>query len=331
MRAFGVCLVYFSVACTGSHATTAASEVKQGAATRAPGSGGDAGVVVPEPDDEAQFLFDDTVIRTVELTIAPDDLATIDSDPSAEQSVPASLRYDGEDVGDIGVRYKGSVGAFLRPCTAATVPGAQQHQPKVGKCSMKLQFDYLDDDRRWHGLKKLNLHAMGRDLSLMREHLGYGLYSELGVASPRTAYARLIVNGELQGLYLAIEEVDSRFDRAHFSEGGKGNLYKEIWPNYPNPLLYRQALETNKGDDTDVTRMVAMAQTLSSMPEHASDWLDSDYMINYLAVDRLILNDDGAMHFYCIPEGHNPGRSRTSRACASTMTGRSRTIACVTC
>lgn len=301
------CLALFSVACTNSHATTATSDVKQGASTRVPGSGGDAGVVVPEPDDEAQFLFDDSVIRTVELTIAPDDLATIDSDPSAEQSVPATLRYDGEDVGDIGVRYKGSVGAFLRPCTAATMPGGQVHQPKVGKCSMKLEFDYTDDNQRWHGLKKLNLHAMGRDLSLMREHLGYGLYSQLGVASPRSAYARLIVNGELQGLYLALEEVDSRFDRAHFSEGGKGNLYKEIWPNYPNAMLYQKALEANKGDDTDVSRMVAMAQTLMSMPEHASDWLDPDYMMSYLAVDRLILNDDGAMHFYCIPEGHNPG------------------------
>jgi hypothetical protein len=172
---------------------------------------------------------------------------------------------------------------------------------------MKLAFDYADDNARFHGLRKLNLHTMGRDFSLMRERLGYAMYREMGVASPRTTYVRLLINGELEGLYLAVEEIDGRFTRSRFSEGGEGNLYKEVWPWYDNPAIYRAALQSNKGDTTNVDKMLALAKTLKTEPERALEWIDRDYTVRYIAVDRLLLNDDGVFHFYCFPQGNNPG------------------------
>ena len=269
--------------------------------------GGDAGEVIAEPDDEARALFDAREVRTFELELNEADLARIDSAPSAEISVPARMRFDGRSYGDIGIRYKGSAGAFLVPCTAAKTPGAGRG-PKQGKCSIKLDFGFQDDAARFFGLKKLNLHSMGRDASLVREQLAYGLFRERGIAAPRTNYARVVINGKLEGLFLMVEQIDARFTRSRFSEGGDGNLYKEIWPLYPVRPPYRKALETNEGPGTDVDKIVSLAWTLRAAPERALDWLDRAYSVRYLAVDRLTLNDDGALHWYCYaPQGNNSG------------------------
>lgn len=260
---------------------------------------GDAGKVVAMPDDESAAFFNDKQVHELDVEVNPDDLALIDSDPSAEMYVDASVKVDGESIGTVGLRYKGSAGAFIAPCTSAQYPG-EMRGARVGKCSMKLDFDRVNGDQRLHGLKKLNLHAMGRDSSMLREQLGYSLFREMGIATPRTTYARVVINGELQGLYLGVEQIDGRFTRARFSEGGKGNVYKEVWPNTLDPARYIAALETNEDDDSvSVMSMLAFATAVQFEPKAALNWLDRDYMLNYIAVDRMILNDDGAFRFYC--------------------------------
>ncbi|HET8937675.1 MAG TPA: CotH kinase family protein [Polyangiales bacterium] len=260
---------------------------------------GDPGKVIAMPEDESAAFFDDKRVHDVDVSIAPDDLALIDSDPSAEMYVNAEVKMDGESLGTVGLRYKGSAGAFIAPCTAAMYPG-EMRGAKVGKCSMKLDIDRVNGDQRLFGLKKLNLHAMGRDPSMMREMLGYSLFREMGIATPRTTYARVVINGELEGLFLGVEQIDGRFTRARFTEGGKGNVYKEAWPNTLDPGRYLAALETNEDDDdVNVMSMLAFATAVQFEPEAALNWLDRNYMLNYIAVDRMILNDDGAFRFYC--------------------------------
>jgi spore coat protein H len=276
-------------------------------AVELPEPGGNSGEVIAEPmDDASRAIFAGDGVKTYEITVAPEDLATIDAMPSAEAYVSASLTIEGEHVDNVGLRYKGSAGAFIMPCTASTTPG-RSTGPKLGKCSMKLAFDYVDDGARFHGLKKLNLHSMGRDLSFMRERLGYAMFREMGVASPRTAYVKLMINGELQGLFLAVEQIDGRFTRSRFSEGGEGNLYKEIWPLHDDPMRYRTALESNKGETTNVDKMLAFAQSVKLSPAAASGWVDRDYTLRYIAVDRVLMNDDGVFHWYCGRSGNNPG------------------------
>lgn len=252
------------------------------------------------PDDESAAFFNDKQVHELELRVNPDDLALIDSDPSAELYVNADMQIDGEKLGAVGLRYKGSAGAFLAPCTAAVLPGERERGPKVGKCSMKLDFDRVNAEQRFRGLKKLNLHAMGRDPSLLREQLGYALFREMGIAAPRTTYIRVVINGQLEGVFLGVEQIDGRFVRARFTEGGKGNVYKEVWPNTVDPRRLRAALETNEDDEaTSVASMMAFAAAVELDPKIALRWLDRQYMLNFIAVDRMILNDDGAFRWYC--------------------------------
>ena len=269
---------------------------------------GDPGKVVAEPDDDAAFLWDDTKLRTFDIRVDETDLAFLDSSPAAEQYVPAELEFEGETYGPAGLRYKGSVGAFLRPCTNASIVGPR-NGPRAGKCSIKMSFNWSDPEGTFFGLRKLQFHSMGHDPSMMRERLGYSLFREMGLAAPRAVHARVLFNGVFQGVFALIEQIDGRFTRSRFTEGGKGNLYKEVWPTHSDASVYLNALETNEDENPSVQHMLNFKAAIDLGAESALDWVNQDLLARYLAVDRVIINDDGIMHFWCVGggNGNNPG------------------------
>ena len=62
----------------------------------------------------------------------------------------------------------------------------------------------------------------------LREWMGYKLYADFGVPSPRNRFANLHVNGKLVGLYLLVEALDTdHFLGMHFpGYSNKATLYK---------------------------------------------------------------------------------------------------------
>jgi spore coat protein H len=243
------------------------------------------------PDDEAEYLFDPAIVRTYDVQIDPADLLKIDSDPKAEEWVPASLVFEGMTYGPFKVRYKGYAGSFEAPCLQKGVKGS--------RCSLKMGFDEVDGDARFFGLKKLNLHAEIPDDSLLRERLGYTLFRAHGLAAPRAMHARVLINGQLEGLFTVVEQVDGRFTRARFIEGGQGNVYKELWPVGQTQESALKALETNKSDVPSTQGFLNFQVAVSRGEAESSGFLDRAYLARYLAVDRVIINDDGALRFYC--------------------------------
>ncbi len=275
-----------------------------------PGGDGDGGSTVPpwepkptEPsEDGSEYLFDQDALRTFELTLSEADLAFLDKDPLAEQYVPGSLRFEGEELTDVGIRYKGSVGSFTG-CLSGNFfpPTGSKNCPKL---NIKVKIDHTDPDAKFRGMKKLLFHAMNLDPSLMRERLGYALFNEMGVHAPRAVHTRLMINGKLAGLFLLVEEVDGRFTRRRFADGGKGNLYKEAWPTVLNEATYKSALETNRDDNPSVDKILSFAQDIADadeteLPNVLSEWIDEEYLARYVAVDRSIKHDDGPYHWYC--------------------------------
>jgi len=161
----------------------------------------------------------------------------VNANPAAEEYVPARLRFQGKTY-EIGYRYKGSIGAFFR---LHLVSGRSQGWQVLRKAQLQLDGPGGAILRA----QKLLFHAMNNDPSMMRERLGYGLFREMGVPASRASHAILKVNGQAD-IYALVEEIDSRFTRSRFSEGGKGNLYKEIWPVHDQPQTYVAALETKR-------------------------------------------------------------------------------------
>jgi hypothetical protein len=146
---------------------------------------------------------------------------------------------------------------------------------------------------------------MNKDPSQMRERIAYDLFREMGVRTARTAYARLWVNGEFQGLFVLVEQLDGSFTDRHFDpEGGDGNLYKEVWPMHDTEQPYVDALQTNE-EAADVSGMLAFAADLAaagdeSFLETLGRWTDLESLWSYVAVDRGLSHWDGITAWYCV-------------------------------
>lgn len=293
---------------------------------RPPWQPGEDGEVLPpgpaEPEEDgSEYLFDQEQLRTFELTLADQDLAFLDADPMKEQYVSGKLTFEGQSLDGVGIRYKGSIGSFTGCLTGNYFPptGAKKC-PKLG---MKVKIDHVDPSAKFFGMKKLLFHAMNLDGSLLRERLGYALFSDMGVHASRAVHVRLMVNGKYAGLFLLVEEVDGRFARRRFTDGGTGNLYKEAWPSSLDPQVYLDALETNRNENPSPDKMVAFATALTgaddkTLPDVLADWVHEDYTARYVAVDRAIKNDDGSYHWYC---GAIAATFATKRSFAGTTCG----------
>ena len=267
-----------------------------------------------EESRDSSYIFDQNRLHTFELVLPQSALDELDADPMAEEYVEGELVFEGETIGPVGIRYKGSVGAWVG-CVGSGEIFADGGAKACTKLSMKVKINWDDPDAEFFGLRKLQFHSQNLDQTHMHERLGYWLFREMGVPAPRSVHARLVVNGEFVGLFALTEQIDGRFTRHNF-EDGTGNLYKEVWPLRSNgePRTgeeFYEGLKTNENDDDlDMSQMVSFAEQIATkedMQETMRQWMDIEEIISYAIVDRSIRNDDGAFHWYCSFEEANFG------------------------
>ena len=258
--------------------------------------------------DPFDIVFDRDTVRSYRILIDDDAWAQLQSDPTAERYVPAAVDIDCERYEPVGVRYKGFFGV-LRACFV----GGRQVCPKL---SWKLKFNEYEPSLRFHGLKRLNFHAMGGDEAQMREVLTYEVFRDAGVVAPRSVYARLELNGKPLGLFTLTEDIDDVFVRDRFRDRGRGILYKEVWPGntdalWPHQAALADAIVRGKKDPDGMIRFteaVNAAETDEARFQALLPQLQDEVDIfNYLAADRLTDNWDGIVGWYCVPEclNHN--------------------------
>jgi spore coat protein H len=280
------------------------------------GPTGDAASAPPEPSEPAPRaigadVFGDDKVLEVRLTLSEADQVSLELDGDQEVYVPAAAELvtatGAQQLARIGVRHKGAYS--LHHCFDE-VTGIRSYEGSCARLSYKLKFDEYVLDSRFDGLKRLNLHSSSGDATRMRELMGYRLFRDFGVLAPRTAVAKVYVNGEYEGLFIAVEEVDGRFAKAHFATGGDGNLYKEIWPVAGlDASTALGALQTNE-DVGDVSAFLGFAQAIAAAGQttfgaDVERWVDLEHTLRYVAVDRALKNWDGIMAFYSASSPHN--------------------------
>ncbi len=247
-------------------------------------------------------------MHTFEINLSDGALDEIESDPAAEKYVEGSLTFDGETIEPIGVRYKGSVGAFIG-CTSGPNPFIASGEKTCTKLSLKLKINWDDPNAEFYGVRRVQLHALNLDASLLHERLGYWLFREMGVPAPRSTHARVVINGEYLGVFALTEEIDGRWARANFDDG-TGNIYKEVWPfddqgRPQSAETFVAGLETNEkdGPNADIVRAFA-AELADASPQSRVEvverWTDVETLLTTFVVDRAIAHDDGPLHWYCM-------------------------------
>ena len=262
--------------------------------------GGEGGAV--RPDDKASALFREGSVPRFDFEIADSAWTWLNDHAADEEYVPALLRVDSVEVGTVGLRYKGSYGSLFNCVQGGKIV--------CERLSFKIDFDRYDSTVRLHGLKKLNLHSLRGDGSLLRDRVSYRLYREMGVHAPRAQHALVSINGAPAGIYGMIENVDGRFAKSRWKEvdGGEGNIYKETWPRGTNATFFENGLKTNEG--ASVQGMLDFAAALLRADRELDlplleEYVDLRRTLDYLVVDIAIDNVDGYRTFYC---GGRPNR-----------------------
>ena len=262
-------------------------------------------------EGESDYIYDQTKLHTFELEIDESKFDILNQDPAAEQYVEGTLIFEGDTISPVGVRYKGSVGAFVG-CVSGPNPFDPSGFKTCTKLSMKVKINWEGREEKFFKLKKLQFHSMNNDPSQMRERLGYYLFGQMGVPTPRAVHSRLVINGTYVGLFALVEQIDNRFIKENF-EDDDGNLYKEIWPlsmaGGPfSEQQYKNALKTNEDENSSVDIIKNFGQRIAnaSIAEGRNiveQSMNLEDIMAYAAVDRTIRHDDGPFHWYCFGGG----------------------------
>ncbi|MGC9344707.1 MAG: CotH kinase family protein [Bacteroidales bacterium] len=198
---------------------------------------------------ESGFLYDDTEIPRIDITIDPGYLDVI-LQPGNEESdfeYPATFKMTrGTEVKteeNIGFRLRGNTSRYS------------------AKKSFKVSMNTFTQGNTFHGVEKINLNGEHNDPSISRAKISWELFRAAGVPASRSNHVELYINGEYRGLYLNVEHIDEEFVDLRF-DNNDGNLYKCLWPADlvylgSNPELYkydnngRRAYELKRNEELD--------------------------------------------------------------------------------
>jgi hypothetical protein len=149
----------------------------------------------------------------VKIVMAEKDWQWLLANPMAEQYVRADFWFDGRKYPNVAVRPKGN-------SSLMSVAGSGSQ-----RMSLKIDFNFFNSAQTFCGLKKLCLNNGFSDPTYIREVLGYELFKEMNIPTPRASFVDLYVNHQPMGLYTQVEPIDKTFLTRHFANAN-GNLYK---------------------------------------------------------------------------------------------------------
>lgn len=159
-------------------------------------------------------LFDTSSVLEVNIRMDEADWNDMQANAAAEEYYQCDVEIGGTTFYRVAIRPKGN--------TSLTSIASD---PTTDRYSFKLEFDHYVDGQTCFGLDKLILNNNYADATNMKEALIYDMYQYLGADASLYNYAKLSVNGEYWGVYLALEAVEDSFLLRNYGVQD-GELYK---------------------------------------------------------------------------------------------------------
>lgn len=247
------------------------------------GQGGEGGASPPAPG--AEQLYDPALFATFEITLP--------------ESCREALEVASDQYCECSLAYHPPAGESLRlPRVGIRLKGRASRQTLSEKPSFKIKLDEYVDGQRLFGTRRLTLNNMAQDPSMAHEVLGYGYLRATGVPAPLCNYARVLVDGDLYGLYANVETADDEFAERRF-DPAPGNLFDTSNDDYFVDLtpewLPSFELETNADPDaSDLEVLIATIDASGvSFYTEVGAYLDWNEVLTLGAAQAIIADWDG--------------------------------------
>lgn len=153
-----------------------------------------------DPNYYANKLFDQSRVHKIEIEIADESYQDLLENPLEKTKYATHVIIDGERFKDVAFSTRGN----------GTLGNAASNLD-TDRYSYMLNFKKFDSHNSYHGLDKLVLNSLYYEPSYLRSYLAFKLAGATGLHVPLTSFTEVYINGELSGLYLAIEAVDRSF------------------------------------------------------------------------------------------------------------------------
>ena len=159
-------------------------------------------------------LFDTSSVLSINILMDESDWADMLENALAEEYYSCDVEINGTTFYRVGIRPKGN-----------TSLSSIASDPTTDRYSFKLEFDHYVEGQTCFGLDKLVLNNNYADATNMKEALVYDMFQYLGADASLYNYAKISVNGEYWGVYLALEAVEDSFLLRNYG-AQNGALYK---------------------------------------------------------------------------------------------------------
>lgn len=159
-------------------------------------------------------LFDTSQITDIDIIMDENDWNDMLKNAIQETYYKCDVEINNTVFYEVGIRTKGN-----------TSLSSVANDPDNDRYSFKLEFDRFVDGQTCFGLDKLVLNNNYADPTNMKEAVIYDMFRFLDADASLYNYAKISVNGEYWGVYLALEAVEDSFMLRNYGTQ-KGFLYK---------------------------------------------------------------------------------------------------------
>jgi spore coat protein H len=167
------------------------------------------------------------------------------------------------------------------------------------KKSWNVQFE---GEVRFQGRTSLNLVAEYADATLLAEKLAYDVLAAMRVPTPRAKFVRLRINGQYEGVFLDIEQVNKSFLRAHDFADRDATIFRAGWKD--TELKLRSWKVPYQGDwmqktnekEPDLEALDEMLYVINrtpepELPEALARHMDLEGYLRSMVMDVLMSNN----------------------------------------
>ena len=158
-------------------------------------------------------LFDTSYVHKINVEISEDDWKDLRENPLKKTKYSVDVTIDGDTVENVSFATKGNTSL------------SQVADSDSDRYSFKINFGKYEKGQTKQRIEKLNLNSIMSDATYMKDYLSYLIMRKAGVSASLTSYVELSINGEVHGLYIAIEDVSDSFLERNTGDDD-GALYK---------------------------------------------------------------------------------------------------------
>jgi len=212
-----------------------------------------------------------------------------------------TIVFNGDTLDSVGVRYKGNSTFWWTQAVGSP------------KFPLNIDFDLIHDEQDLLGYSKVKLSNSIFDATFVRELIGYKTESYY-LPTSEAGYINVSVNGELLGLYVAVESVNKPFMTKHFGNN-EGTLFKcepqfhygdeygyDAWPDLrwygSDSMAYAYQMGYELKSDAGWSDLLDLIYTLNFDMENIESILNVDRVLWFFAASNVMPDLDSYTGLY---------------------------------